>query len=300
MRILLFALCGLPLMAADLLPLATGNQWTYRASNGTTRTMTVGLPLAAAGQTYYRVSGYAVSPLWLRSDANGVYFYDDETASDRELLRFSGVTVNTPIAGCRQSAEADKTRTPYAGPAGRFAGALNVHYRPLACRDVGYEDDTYLENIGLVQRTETTIAGPVTYELVYAKLGAMTIEPGKKTTLSLSLEQPATILPGDVLALKATLRLQVADGGALRLHFNSSQRYDLAVRDANGEVVYLWSSTAIFLPVVGTEVIAGQRTWEIEVQVPGLLPGNYQVEAWLATRDARQLAVATPLSVSVN
>lgn len=300
MKTLFLALCSIPLLAADLLPLATGNQWTYQVSDGTTRDLKVGLPLAAGGKVYYRVTGYAVAPLWLRSDATGVFMYDDETANDVELVRFAAGPINTPISGCVQSEEARPGSTRYEGPAGSFDSAVELRYRPLGCRDVGFENELYLDNIGLAKRTETTIAGPKTMELIFARVGAVTVEPGNKTTLSLALDKPLVhaILPGDTIALKATLRLAVADGGALKLNFSTSQRYDLAIRDSNGQIVYLWSAAAIFLPVIGTEQFSGQRTWQIDANVAGLLPGNYQVEAWLTSEGQRTLAVATPLQVT--
>jgi len=297
MKTLFLALCSLPLLAADLLPLADGNQWTYRLNDGTSRSITVGLPLSAGGHVYHRVNGYAAMPLWLRSDATAVYFYDNDTGTDRELVRFASGPVTTPISGCEQSAEARRAGTAYEGAAGRFDNPLEIRYRPLACRDVGFETETYLDNIGLAKRVESSIAGPRTMELIYAKVGALTLEPGKKTALSLAIESPAAILPGDLLDLKATLRLTVADFSALRLRFSSSQRYDLAIRDASGTVVYSWSAAMLFLQVTGTEVISGTRTWPIEARVPGLQPGNYQVEAWLTHEGERQLTVATPLLV---
>jgi hypothetical protein len=300
MKTLLLACTSLmPLLAADMLPLATGNQWNYRVSDGTTRTISVGLPLSAGGKSYYRVSGYTVSPaLWLRSDSTGVFMYDDETAHDVELVRFGAGPIDTHISGCLQSEEAQKERVPYSGPAGRFESAFELRYRPLSCRDVGFENELYLENIGLVKRTETTIAGPKTMELVYAKVGEVTVEPGKNTAISLTLDHPV-VSSADTIDLKATLRLTVAEGDALKLKFATSQRYDLAIRDANGAIVYLWSASATFLQVVGTETISGQRTWQIDAKVPSLLPGNYQVEAWLTTEGERVIiAVATPLQVN--
>lgn len=314
MKKLFFAFCSLmPLLAGDMLPLATGNQWNYRVSDGTTRTISVGVPLSASGKIYYRVAGYAATTaLWLRSDATGVFMYDDETAHEVELVRFASGPINSQISGCLQSQEAQKDRVPYSGPAGRFESAFELRYRPLNCRDVGFENELYLENIGLVKRTETTIAGPKTMELVYAKVGEVTVEPGKNTTLSLTLDNPTVsgVLPGDTIDLKPTLRLSVGEG-ALKLNFATSQRYDLAIRDANGIIVYLWSASAIFLPVTGTETISGIRTWQIDAKVSGLAPGNYQVEAWLTTSmdnptiSARPtvgerivLAVTTPLQVT--
>ncbi|MBY0507403.1 MAG: hypothetical protein K2X03_26050 [Bryobacteraceae bacterium] len=286
----MLSLCSLPLLSADLLPLATGNQWTYRLSDGTSRSISVGLPLAAGGRVYYRVNGYAAVPLWLRTDAKAIYFYDDETERDQELLRFATGPSTTMISGCEQSAESARAEEPYQGPAGRFESPLRVQFRPLACRDVGFESDVYLDNIGLARRVESTLAGLRTMELTYAKVGALTLEPGRKTTLSLALEPD----------LKATLRLTVADGEALRLAFNSSQRYDLAIRDTNGVLVYLWSATAIFLPVTGTEVFGGTRTWQIDTKAAGLLPGQYQVEAWITHTGDRKLTVITPLTVPPN
>jgi hypothetical protein len=298
MKTLLFGLCCLPIFAADLLPLAQGNQWIYRISDGSSRTISVGLPLSASGRIYYRVSGYAVQPLWLRSDDNAVYFFDEETATDRELVRFVAGPLRTPISGCEQSAEAQRDRTPYAGPVGRFPSALEVRFQSLACRDVGFDTDSYVDNIGLVRRVETSIAGPRTLELVYAKVGSITLDPRPRTTLSLALEESTVMVrPGETILVEANLRLSVADYGAVKLRFNSSQRYNLIVRNELGDVVYNWAATAIFLPVTATEVVSGQREWHIEAQVPGLLPGSYQVEVYLTTNPDHQFAVSTPLQI---
>lgn len=299
MKFFLFFLGLLPSFGADLLPLVSGNQWTYRDGSGATRQITVGLPLVAGGQVYYRVRGYAAEPLWLRSDAAGVYSFDEESARDRELLRFSSGSLITPISGCNQTAESQRDRTAYQGPVGRFNGALEVRFQGLACPDAGFESDTYLENIGLMRRIEMTIAGPRTWELVYAKVGSLTLEPGPRSSLSLSLEKPfIAVSAGEPIKLKATLRLTVADGGSLRMNFNSSQRYDLAVRDANGTILHTWSSTVLFLAVTGTENFVGTQTWQIDSNVPALLPGQYQVEAWITSDSQRQLTIATPLQVA--
>lgn len=298
MKVFMLLICGLPLFGADLLPLATGNQWTYRDAGGAIRQMTVGLPLFAGGQVYFRVTGYAPQPLWLRSTTAGVYSYEEDSERDRELLRFSAGPVLTPISGCEQSAESQQERAEYQGPVGRFNGALEVRFQPLACRDVGIETDTYLENIGLMQRKETSIAGSRTWELVYAKVGSLTLEPGPRSALSLSLDQPVIdARPGESVNIRATLRLTVADGGTLRMNFTSSQRSDLLVRDMNGTVLHTWSSTRLFLAVTGTENFAGTRTWPMESAVPGLLPGQYQVEAWITSDGQRQLTIATPLQI---
>ena len=70
----------------------------------------------------------------------------------------------------------------------------------------------------------------------------------------------------------------------MTLTFPSAQTYDLAVRDADGNVVASWSLGILFAQ--GEQQISiprGEKTWALTVKLPDLKPGIYTVEGWLTT-----------------
>jgi hypothetical protein len=138
----------------------------------------------------------------------------------------------------------------------------------------------YLPSVGLLQRTVTSFAGPVVYDLVYARLNdGLTIITAPEQSLTLALDE-VTYAPGATATARLTMRNTQAK--PLRLTFPSGQQYDVAIRNDAGEVVYRWSEGRAFTMIFGTLELSGERTWLIEFPVPRKA-GTYQVEAWLAT-----------------
>ena len=273
--------------AADYLPLQTGNRWVYRATNGQTHTIAVGLPLGLVdGRTYFRVSGYTPKPEWIRRLADGALAaYNEETGEDVPLIAFDKTDrwTRSWLAPCEQEAQPQERRVPHQGPAGRFDAALEMKYRSFICADVGLESERYLDNIGLLQRVTTTIAGPVRYDLVYARVGNVEIT-GERGSAA-RLELPATItrlVASEPVTLRATLRLTV-DGEPLRLRFGTSQRTDFAITDEQGREVFKWSDRASFAQVLGEEIVSRERSYTLEGVLAGLPDGRYTVSAWIAT-----------------
>ncbi len=93
---------------------------------------------------------------------------------------------------------------------------------------------------------------------------------------------------------EVTSTLEKADAGyrytvkngtdeALTFNFTSSQRFDFALLNADGEQVFSLASVSSFAQMLGEETIeAGEElSYDLEVPPLDLAPGTYKMEAWL-------------------
>ncbi len=289
-RLFAFALLAPAFLSAgDYLPLEPGNTWTYRHVGGRdTFTISAGLEPAVVGSSiYYRLTGYASQPLWVRSAGDGLYYRDDRNGSEALLTPFtpSDSWTDAPFRSpCIQQARAAQPGEPYDGPAGRFGPPLPVMYRVSGCADAGIVREDFLENIGMVRREVTTIAGPRVYELVHARVGGITLgaKPGAAFRVSVDAVESTRVA--------VSLHLSVF-GPPVKLVFGSSQEYDLQLRDAVGNVMYTWSEGKAFLMAIHERTAEGDLAWTVEIPLADpLKPGRYQVLGWLATGPAREFA----------
>ncbi|MGJ5814953.1 BsuPI-related putative proteinase inhibitor [Paludibaculum fermentans] len=306
----LFAVLLCPaLFAQDYLPLGDGNYWTYRSDRASQSfTITVGTPYQFNDQVYYSVKGYGVANGFLRSTAEGdLLQVDMEAGTESPVTIFApGKQWESPLSGCQQTGEASAKRGGYAGPAGIFASAVTVTYGPGACSDAGFTEETYVENVGLVRRVVSTLAGPVQYDLVAARVGKFTFsaDPSVIVRLSVpenSLQRQTAV---EALHLRAVLHVGAISALSVKVRFPTSQRYDLVLRNAAGEVVYRWSDGKAFLDVVGEEFVGGgPKAYQIEDAIDAaaaanLADGIYTLEAWLTTGDGPKFS--STVSVELN
>src|SRR5574340_97832 len=293
--LLVLALSGIA-GAQDYFPLEVGNQWVYRVSGraaGDPLTVEVARTAEFNGQTYALLRGLA-GDAWLRAAADGsLYAYDPNVNTERLWTAFAGDFVSS-VPPCQQPARVSEKPASYTGPIGEFDRMLEINYQPGSCRDAGIERDLYLPWIGLVQRRVTTIAGPRTYDLVYARLGGITVVSGKETGFTLTLDQ--TVYRGTPMLARLTIRN--TQDAPLRLNFTSGQRYDLVIRNDKGEVVYQWSRGKFFTLALGTEVIGpGEKNWAITVPLDDIPNGHYVVEGWLTTAGPRAYAASVGFDI---
>jgi hypothetical protein len=293
--------------APDFLPLESGNQWTYRASGSDeTLTISVGIPVMIGGHEYYKVRGYATMLLLVRRAENGnLYWYDEDREMDVLLTSFETVEngwYDTFIDGCEQGGQPQRDRLHTRVPAGSFNSALEIRYRSYACRDRGIEQEFYLDNIGLLQRTITTFAGPRTFELVYARVGSLRInaQPGTAFRVS-TIRSILTRSNGSEVPIQpVSLRLTVDRSDPVPLRYTTSQKFEVQIRNEAGEIVYKWSDDVAY-----AQPIADQQAFEIEhrLDLPlrlrsgeALPDGIYTIEGWLTTAE-RQFSAATSLRI---
>lgn len=289
--------------ASNYFPISAGNHWTYEGESGDSFEIVVlGAPIQHGSHFYYKMTGYATEPLFVRSEGDRVYWLNEEQDREEILIDFEPFTggyYNTPIsAPCDQDAQTQDRPVEYSGPGGVFPDAREIRYRILDCADTGVENELYLENIGLARRTVQTIAGPREFHLASANVGAVTFaaRPGVEFRLSI----PSVVSraePSEAVVTEAVLEFAIDRLEPIRLKYPTSQRYDIAVKDENGEVVYLWSSTALFAQVYSEEVVFGKR-YVVPLSLP-VPDGHYQIEAWLTTDSAdRKFAATAPLTVT--
>lgn len=294
---------------ANYFPLETGNRWVYRASApGPARsfTITVGLPALIDGRTYYSVSGYASQRVLMRRDADGnLYLRSQET--DRDVL----LTAFDPAVGfypsplreeCAQEARPEEGMVPYAP--GRGADPLlarAVRYRS-GCADAGIESELYVDHVGMVRRVETSIGGPVAFELVYARAGRLTYEPETMAAFRVALPSSAVERAdrAERPLLKGSLRVS-SYGQPVTLDYPTMQTYDLQLRDSRGNVLATWSADKLFAQAsrrIRGEEISFDFEMPFADQSGQALPdGDYVLAAWLPAEPGRPFAAEVSLQL---
>src|SRR4029079_11068766 len=123
---------------------------------------------------YFLYTSFGVDQ-WLRADDQGiVYLYDSASKAERVLISTDGVV--TTGNNCKQTGRVVSRDASYKGPIGTFnGGVIEIQYDPGTCADAGLIRELYLPYVGLLQRTEQSIAGPRLYDLVYARIGGVLV-----------------------------------------------------------------------------------------------------------------------------
>jgi hypothetical protein len=274
--------------AADLLPLAPGNTWTYRdAITGESFQIQVGTQVYLDKHPYHTLLGYAEDQLLVRVNEYGnIVFWDEETGQDTLLISFEPMPTEWWEAlrrGCEQQGNTPALRSFYDGPAGRW-DVVEIAYRTFGCFDAGVESEQFAENIGMVRRIVTTVAGPRIFDLVYARIGTQVITAGSVGSFSVTVEPSRSSTYWLV-----TLRIDLPYGSAMNLSFSSAQEYDARLRGADGRVLWTWSSDKLFAQVQHQLRFRGRFSATIEVPQPLVIsegPQRYTIEAWMTNMES--------------
>lgn len=289
-----------PLYAQEFFPIQPGNEWVFRGSRyNQTRVISVGDSAIFDGQTYYAVSGFTSERHWLRNPGDGsVLEYDTNTMSARPFLSLQfgdGQTFPVQLPPCNEQAVITGKGKALTTPAGDFANVVEVRYPNPTCADAGIEEDFFAANVGPVKRVETSFAGPVTYELAYAKVGgSVTLASKSESGFAIAVVAPST--PTDALFARLTLK----NGGPepVVLNYRSGQEFDFIVSNEAGEVLYVWSSDKLFPAVIQTIRVEKEKTWATSFAVPsGLRPGKYVLEGYLTTANPQNFRAKTEFQV---
>lgn len=311
-------LAGLAFAASpDYLPLETGNQWIYRAA-GRPETFVVEVVRAEVmnGRVYSVVRGLQDGEVWLRIDDGGtMYGYDPDSRREGVFAAFGapeGSEYDSVIGPCNRRARLVSRNARYEGPVGQFTTALRIAYPPGACADAGITEEFYLPWVGLVRRTLTTIAGPVTYDLIYAQLGGVTVISGSELSFGVALDSHtyvANLMPPvdprrAVPSMVLRMNLRNWTAAPLAINFPSGQSYDVVIRNARDEVVYRWSEGKAFIQVFRQERLEPrrERNYVVTVRLADkedrpLPAGRYTAEAWLATEGGKRYAATAGFEI---
>lgn len=281
-----------PAQAPDYFPLQLGNQWVYRVSGvaaGSPLVVEVADQQTVGGNVYFVLRGFSNRSLLVReSDDGTLLLYDPAAQQERVWVRFGaaeGESFASAIDPCSAQATLTSRAAHYEGPVGVFDDALEVRYS-VHCADAGFERELFLPWVGLARRTEFTLGGPRSYDLIYAELGGVTYVTEPQVSFSLALSvQPSQ--------LTARITLRNTQAVPLPLEFPSSQDFDLVLWNQAGDEVYRWSADKVFLAVIRNTSFSGEKNWAVviplaDAQGHPFPPGRYVAEANLATSSPDQ------------
>ncbi len=290
--------------SANYFPLAVGNSWTYtiegRASSGNV-TVRVTESVEAAGQQYFRLEGFTPRSALVRVGSQGrVLEFRPDSGTEHLWYEFGAAEGTTWMSElphpCLETAKLASRSSVVDVPAGNFDDALVIRYGATICADAGIQEEVFAPEVGLVRRTETTIAGPRSMVLTEARVGSRVIR-FSALSFRLAIDQPVyfpNLMPPvtperAVPVMRARMTIRNDTNFPLRLDFPSGQRFDLVIRDSSGQDIYRWSATRLFTQEMGTlELSPGEKTFSAEIPLAqsadrALPQGRYVVEAWLTT-----------------
>lgn len=286
----------------EYLPLQLGNQWIYRASLGPQQVVSVSRLETVGGNTYAVLTGF-FDETWLRATADGVLVrYDREARVERPYLDFTareGVSYPTSAHPCNTTALTESKTFQGKFPLGEFGSVFAIRYtgNPV-CADSGLAADYYLPYIGLLRRTEITIAGPRSYDLTYARINGTVMISTAETSFSVSTDKPVYLIStADVPAMSARMTLRTDED--LTLEFSSGQEIDYVLRNSEGKEVFRWSATRTFVQGLKTLRVRKEHNWTASIPLTdadgkALPPGTYQLDGFLTTTaGARYRGVVT-------
>jgi len=199
---------------------------------------------------------------------------------------------------CEQEGQTPSKRGEHDGPAGPIREVLDIRYRTYGCADIGTESEQFAENIGMLRRVETSIAGPRVFDLVAARIGHQTIQADQHGRFTVSVRE----VP-DRDELEIQLELNLDPSGETFLQFPSSQQYDVQIRNSLGRVVWQWSEGQTFSQSLSDRVIHGR--WVVNVTAPRPVnevsgSNRFSVHAWLPTVGGNQFAASTPFELTTK
>ncbi len=287
-----FVLCAFAALssvfAQDYFPLQTGNQWLFRGSRfGQTLTIEVGESAKFDGVDYFAVTGFSPDRRWLRrADDGSILEYDENAKAVKPYLSPQypeGQRFVADVGPCNQAAVVQSRNSKIFIPAGGgFDNALEIRYVDSQCADAGIETDFFLPDVGPAKRVETSFAGPVTYDLVYARVNGAAVLT--QDEVSFSVSTPSPIFDSSPVFVRMTIR----KGGPqpLRLDFSSGQIFNVELTDSDGVTVYNWMIGRLFIAQTQNIYVNGEKNWLLEFTPPGgLKPGFYTLDAYLTTAD---------------
>jgi hypothetical protein len=297
------ALLSGTLFGADLFPLFPGNTWTYREfTTGNEFTVRVSTPVVINEIVYHSLLGYAGNTLLVRpNNQQQMVYLDEETGQELLLIDFEPSGTRwwpAPLRTCQQEGQTQRDGAVYEGAPGPFFDVLEIHYRSMNCGDTGTQLEQFTENIGMLRRVVSSIAGPREYNLVYAKVGAILIEASQHSRFTL------TVVPGTTPhTLAAVLRLQTNSQFGVTLPYTTAQEYEVELLNEQGTVVWRWSDGQFFIETPHTKNVIEDWTVRAEFPKPNLSTGepridHYTVRAWLTTEGAPAFSAKLPIIIT--
>jgi hypothetical protein len=236
--------------ANDFFPYQENDFVTFQASNGGEREMSVQRTQGA----WTQLAGFlGLGQQWVYSeeDDNRLWVYNAETGYGELLVDLDGVpgmSFDSPLGVCQNSAIIDDRELTITTPAGRFEGVVRVDFSGN-CADAGLGSVWFAPQVGVVRYTEQSIVGPVTFELSGASLGDTLLPASNEVSVAASFPV-GRVFAAERGSMKVGLTVANEGSQAMELMFPSSQRFDVLIFDANDRLVRQWSANKRFTQAV--------------------------------------------------
>ncbi|HYP07973.1 MAG TPA: BsuPI-related putative proteinase inhibitor [Bryobacteraceae bacterium] len=276
----------------EYFPLQQGNSWAYRSASRLGeggQTIEVQGKETLQNREYSKISFFGRT-VYLRQSEGALLSYNPDLNQEKTFLDFAaepGASFPVDIEQCTRAARVESKAARVKTPAGEWDNALQFVFEP-SCADAGVTTMYFVPGVGPVVYETTSIAGPVRWELQYAR-AASTAAEAPQVAFTLALDAPS--YPAGVIEMAVRLTLRNTHSEPVTLIFPSGQRYDLRIWNDRGENVYTWSANKLFPAVITTEQLVGERTFTFIPDGLNLPPGRYIAEGFLATRSREYVGV---------
>ncbi len=301
----------------DFFPLEVGNEWVYSdgVSNFTVRVLRE--IREANGLNYFEISGYfpndSVTVRKVRRGPLGQILEFNPSGEDFLWYRF-GLSRDPWLFETGDEVPCITGSQVITGSFGKMvdlpAGILERTLRldfAAPCVDAGISNEYFAAGIGLVQRVSTTLAGPRTFKLVFARVGSLEL-PAAPYGIQVSMDRPVyfnnlmppIVNPWPIARVMLVVRNKTET--PVEFTFSTAQRFDFIVRDAFGEEVLRWSDGRMFAQVIGRERLINElRCFPAEIPLKGRdgkpLPAGFYTLVGYLTTEGSESGIASMLGV---
>lgn len=216
----------------------------FNSSNGQSRTVALS---DRYGSQWKSISQYlGKQALWLKTTGNTISTLS-QNGNPVKLVNLSdsvGTTYTVNLDNCTKLATVAEKAQPITTLAATFDSVVRIDFIGY-CNDAGLLSAWFSQDVGLIKWSEQTIAGPVDYELEYAKLAGMNYPDYEGIEVSASF--PAeTVMLNQTDSVEAYITLTNQTAEPIELTFNSGQLFDIYLYDSNDNLVNQWSNGRMF------------------------------------------------------
>ncbi len=288
-----------PVRASQYVAWSAGDHATYRnkATGAEIRAMA-----EPGGRLWIHYTDFAgFGPLWVASSGRGERVY--VLGTDRKIQLFADFDVPvgsvTPLdlEPCNRGTAVLAARETISVPAGTFTDVVRIDFK-TSCADAGITSAWFARDVGPIQWTATTIAGPITYQMTAASIGGIQYPQHIGVLLLAEFPEPTVwinmmpVNPGSVQSAEVYLTIQNNTTGDLTYSFRTGQQFEIEILDDAGRVVSKWSRDKAFTQAFNEVKIApgsaqrfGSPVEFIYDDGRPLAQGNYTLRVYLTNEN---------------
>ncbi len=248
---------------------------------------------------YTNFAGFG--PLWVASSGRGQRVY--VLGTDHRIRLFAdfdapvGSVTPLDLEPCNRRSATLAAGETLSVPAGTFADVVRIDFE-TSCADAGITSAWFARDVGPIQWTTATIAGPSTYQMIAASIGGIQYPRHIGVLLLTEFPGPTVwinmmpVSPGSAQSIEVYLAIQNNSAEDLTYSFRTGQHFEIELLDAAGQVVSRWSRDKAFTQAFNEVKIApgsGQRFGgPVELAYDDdrpLAQGNYSLRIYLTNEN---------------